>query len=185
MLSTDEAQAEIIADEERLFDRDLIRSYTVEEYESEMPAVQAALKSVVPSLLAGPEFSNQPSASGCYRLPLLLEQAFRVFAELLFNLLAPNLHGWRQDLVLNAPWRCAEDHGANARVLFDLIVDALHRGQRRGQLLWGRLRAGSFTTVTITVLSNRGPAGIAVRSERSRQTNPRWEAVRQTCLGSF
>ena len=40
-LSTDEAQAEIIADEERLFDRDLIRSYTVEEYESEMPAVQA------------------------------------------------------------------------------------------------------------------------------------------------
>ena len=41
VLSTDEAQAEIIADEERLFDRDLIRSYTVEEYESEMPAVQA------------------------------------------------------------------------------------------------------------------------------------------------
>ena len=40
-LSTDEAQAEIIADEERLFDRDLIRSYTVEEYESEMPALQA------------------------------------------------------------------------------------------------------------------------------------------------
>ena len=41
VLSTEEAQAEIIADEERLFDRDLIRSYTVEEYESEMPAVQA------------------------------------------------------------------------------------------------------------------------------------------------
>ena len=41
VLSTDEAQAEIIADEERLFARDLIRSYTVEEYESEMPAVQA------------------------------------------------------------------------------------------------------------------------------------------------
>ena len=41
VLSTDEAQAEIIADEERLFDRDLIRSYTVEEHESEMPAVQA------------------------------------------------------------------------------------------------------------------------------------------------
>ena len=41
VLSTDEAQAEIITDEERLFDRDLIRSYTVEEYESEMPAVQA------------------------------------------------------------------------------------------------------------------------------------------------
>jgi hypothetical protein len=41
VLSKDEAQAEIIADEERLFDRDLIRSYTVEEYESEMPAVQA------------------------------------------------------------------------------------------------------------------------------------------------
>ena len=41
VLSTDEAQAEIIADEERLFDRDLIRSYTVEEYESEMPAVRA------------------------------------------------------------------------------------------------------------------------------------------------
>ena len=40
VLSTDEAQAEIMADEERLFDRDLIRSYTVEEYESEMPALQ-------------------------------------------------------------------------------------------------------------------------------------------------
>ena len=40
VLSTDEAQAEIMADEERLFDRDLIRSYTVEEYESDMPAVQ-------------------------------------------------------------------------------------------------------------------------------------------------
>ena len=41
VLSTDEAQAEIMADEERLFERDLIRSYMVEEYESEMPAVQA------------------------------------------------------------------------------------------------------------------------------------------------
>ena len=41
VLSTDEAQAEIAADEERLFDRDLIRSYTVEEYESAMPAVEA------------------------------------------------------------------------------------------------------------------------------------------------
>jgi uncharacterized protein (TIGR02118 family) len=41
VLSTDEAQAEIAADEERLFDRDLIRSYTVEEYESEMPAAGA------------------------------------------------------------------------------------------------------------------------------------------------
>ena len=41
VLSTDEAQAEIMADEERLFDRDLVRSYMVEEYESEMPAVQA------------------------------------------------------------------------------------------------------------------------------------------------
>ena len=41
VLSTDEAQAEIIADEEHLFDRDLISSYTVEEYESEMPVVQA------------------------------------------------------------------------------------------------------------------------------------------------
>jgi hypothetical protein len=43
VLSTAEAQAEIAADEERLFDRDLIRSYTVEEYESEMPAVAAAV----------------------------------------------------------------------------------------------------------------------------------------------
>ena len=41
VLSTDEAQAEITADEERLFDRGLIRSYTVEEYESEMPALEA------------------------------------------------------------------------------------------------------------------------------------------------
>ncbi|MFL2503401.1 MAG: EthD domain-containing protein [Luminiphilus sp.] len=41
VLSTDKAQAEITADEKRLFDRDLIRSYTVEEYESQMPVVQA------------------------------------------------------------------------------------------------------------------------------------------------
>ena len=40
VLSKDEAQAEIVADEERLFDRDLIRTYTVEEYESDMPAVE-------------------------------------------------------------------------------------------------------------------------------------------------
>ena len=40
VLSTAEAQAEIAADEERLFDRELIRSYTVEEYDSEMPAVE-------------------------------------------------------------------------------------------------------------------------------------------------
>ena len=41
VLSTAEAQAEIAADEERLFDRELIRSYTVEEYDSEMPAIEA------------------------------------------------------------------------------------------------------------------------------------------------
>ena len=41
VLSTEDAQAEIAADEERLFDRELIRSYTVEEYESEMPVVEA------------------------------------------------------------------------------------------------------------------------------------------------
>ena len=40
VLSTDEAQAEIAADEARLFDRDLIRSYSVEEYESAMPPVE-------------------------------------------------------------------------------------------------------------------------------------------------
>ena len=43
VLSTEEAQAEIAADEERLFDRDLIRSYTVKEYESEMPVVEAGI----------------------------------------------------------------------------------------------------------------------------------------------
>ena len=43
MLSTEEALAEIAADEERLFDRELIRSYTVEEYESEMPVVEAGI----------------------------------------------------------------------------------------------------------------------------------------------
>ena len=43
VLSTEEAQAEIAADEERLFDRKLIRSYTVEEYESEMPVVEAGI----------------------------------------------------------------------------------------------------------------------------------------------
>ena len=41
VLSTAEAQAEIAAEEERLFDRELIRSYTVEEYDSEMPAIEA------------------------------------------------------------------------------------------------------------------------------------------------
>ena len=43
VLSTEEAQAEIAADEERLFDRDLIRSYTVKEYESQMPVVEAGV----------------------------------------------------------------------------------------------------------------------------------------------
>ena len=43
VLSTEGAQAEIAADEERLFDRKLIRSYTVEEYESEMPVVEAGI----------------------------------------------------------------------------------------------------------------------------------------------
>jgi hypothetical protein len=40
LIASESAQEEIAADEERLFDRDLIRSYTVEEYESEMPAVE-------------------------------------------------------------------------------------------------------------------------------------------------
>ena len=43
VLSTEEVQAEIAADEERLFARELIRSYTVEEYESEMPVVEAGI----------------------------------------------------------------------------------------------------------------------------------------------
>ena len=43
VLSTEEAQAEIAADEERLFHRELIRSYTVEEYESEMHVVEAGI----------------------------------------------------------------------------------------------------------------------------------------------
>ena len=43
VLSTEEAQAEIVADEKRLFDRELIRSFTVEEYESEMPIVEAGI----------------------------------------------------------------------------------------------------------------------------------------------
>ena len=40
LIASESAQEEIVADEEHLFDRDLIRSYTVEEYESEMPAVE-------------------------------------------------------------------------------------------------------------------------------------------------
>ena len=40
LIASAAAQEEIAADEERLFDRDLIRSYTVEEYESEMPAAE-------------------------------------------------------------------------------------------------------------------------------------------------
>ena len=43
VLSTEEAQVEIVADEKRLFDRELIRSFTVEEYESEMPIVEAGI----------------------------------------------------------------------------------------------------------------------------------------------
>ena len=43
VLSTEEAQAEIVADEKRLFNRELIRSFTVEEYESEMPIVEAGI----------------------------------------------------------------------------------------------------------------------------------------------
>ena len=39
LLATEEAQAEIVADEERVFDRALIRSYVVEEYESDMTAL--------------------------------------------------------------------------------------------------------------------------------------------------
>ena len=38
LIASESAQEEIVADEERLFDRELIRSYTVEEYESEMPS---------------------------------------------------------------------------------------------------------------------------------------------------
>lgn len=36
LLGTEAAQEEIVADEERVFDRALIRSYVVEEYESDM-----------------------------------------------------------------------------------------------------------------------------------------------------
>ena len=37
LIASESAQAEISADEARLFDRDKTRSYVVEEYESEMP----------------------------------------------------------------------------------------------------------------------------------------------------
>ncbi|MDA8619512.1 MAG: EthD domain-containing protein [Luminiphilus sp.] len=37
LIASEAAQEEIVADEARLFDRELIRSYVVEEYESEMP----------------------------------------------------------------------------------------------------------------------------------------------------
>ena len=40
-LQTPEAQAEILADEEKLFDREKMRSFTVEEYESELPPLPA------------------------------------------------------------------------------------------------------------------------------------------------
>ena len=40
LIASESAQEQIVADEEHLFDRELIRSYTVEEYESEMPAVE-------------------------------------------------------------------------------------------------------------------------------------------------
>ena len=37
LIASEAAQEEIVADEAHLFDRELIRSYVVEEYESEMP----------------------------------------------------------------------------------------------------------------------------------------------------
>ena len=37
LIMTEEAQTEIVADEERLFDRAKIRSFVVEEYESALP----------------------------------------------------------------------------------------------------------------------------------------------------
>ena len=37
LIASDTAQAEIVADEERLFEREQTRSYVVEEYESDMP----------------------------------------------------------------------------------------------------------------------------------------------------
>ena len=37
LIASDAAQAEIVADEERLFERDQTRSYVAEEYESDMP----------------------------------------------------------------------------------------------------------------------------------------------------
>ena len=40
LIASESAQEEIVADEERLFDRELIRSYAVEEYESEMPSLE-------------------------------------------------------------------------------------------------------------------------------------------------
>ena len=40
LIASESAQQEIVADEERLFDRELIRSYAVEEYESEMPSLE-------------------------------------------------------------------------------------------------------------------------------------------------
>ncbi len=40
LIASEVAQAEIVADEERLFDRDKTRSYVVEEYESDMPTPQ-------------------------------------------------------------------------------------------------------------------------------------------------
>ena len=42
LIASEAAQAEIIADEARLFDRELTRSYVVEEYESEMPSSRNA-----------------------------------------------------------------------------------------------------------------------------------------------
>ena len=40
LIASESAQAEISADEARLFERDQTRSYVVEEYESEMPAAE-------------------------------------------------------------------------------------------------------------------------------------------------
>jgi len=37
LIMTEEARTEIVADEERLFDRAKIRSFVVEEYESALP----------------------------------------------------------------------------------------------------------------------------------------------------
>ena len=50
-------------------------------------------------------------------------ESFGVIAKLLLDLLAPNFHRWRQDLIFDRPRRFTEDDSTDARVRHEFGVD--------------------------------------------------------------